>query len=342
MLHSENLIFNGKGVPVEARSKPRPKKRVKEWLGPLVALVAVVLILSILRPSTFLTWENFRAITDQAAIPLILAMGASFVILMGCIDLSIEGVMATAALIFVLLSANSVNGVDLGLGAPLLALLAGSAMGLLTGVIHTIFRVPSFMVSLGSWFIGLGVATVLFGYSVPQLTGDVTRSWASASPLGISNAFVVAVIFVLVAKFVSDNMSMGRFTYAIGADENIAALNAVPVNRYKVYAFAFAGFCSALAGVIGASRLGVGVVDIGSGQLFQTIAAVVIGGTLLSGGRGGVINSICGVLLVVVINNGLILMGVSPVFQRAVSGLVIVVAVVVTAFNQRSRLRIVK
>ncbi|SDG71169.1 ribose transport system permease protein [Bradyrhizobium sp. Rc2d] len=339
MLHSDNLISNGHRALVSAGSKPGLKK---EWLGPLAALVVVVLILSVLRPSTFLTWENFRAITDQASIPFILAMGASFVILMGCIDLSIEGVMATAALIFVLLSANSVNSVDLGIGAPLIALLAGTLMGLLTGVIHTVFRVPSFMVSLGTWFIGLGIATVLFGDSVPQLSGHLTRTWASASPLGVSNAFVVSVVFVMVAKFVSDNTLMGRFTYAIGADENIASLNAVAVNRHKVYVFALAGFCSALAGVIGSSRLGVGVVDLGSGQLFQTIAAAVIGGTLLSGGRGGVINSICGVLLVVIINNGLILLGVSPVFQRAVSGLVIVVAVVATAFSQRSRLRIVK
>ncbi|MEZ2129637.1 MULTISPECIES: ABC transporter permease [unclassified Sinorhizobium] len=342
MSHSDNLISNGHGALVFAGSKHSLRKARKEWLGPLVALAVVIVILSVLRPSTFLTWENFRAITDQASIPLILAMGASFVILMGCIDLSIEGVMATAALVFVLLSANSVNNVNLGIGAPLIALLAGTLMGLLTGVIHTVFRVPSFMVSLGTWFIGLGIATVLFGDSVPQLSGDLTRSWASASPLGVSNAFVVAVVFMIVAKFISDNTSMGRFAYAIGADENIASLNAVSVNRYKVYVFALAGFCSALAGVIGCSRLGVGVVDLGSGQLFQTIAAVVIGGTLLSGGRGGVINSICGVLLVVVINNGLILMGVSPVFQRAVSGLVIVVAVVATAFNQRSRLRIVK
>lgn len=342
MAQSDNLISHGNGALAAAGSTSRLRKAKKEWLGPLAALVVVVVILSVLRPSTFLTWENFRSITDQASIPLILAMGASFVILMGCIDLSVEGVMATAALIFVLLSANSVNSVDLGIGAPLIALLAGTAMGVLTGLIHTVFRVPSFMVSLGTWFIGLGIATVLFGDSVPQLSGDLTRSWASASPLGVSNAFVVAVVFVLAAKFISDNTSMGRFTYAVGADENIASLNAVPVNRYKVFVFALAGFCSALAGIIGSSRLGVGVVDLGSGQLFQTIAAVVIGGTLLSGGRGGVINSICGVLLVVVINNGLILMGVSPVFQRAVSGLVIVVAVVATAFNQRSRLRIVK
>lgn len=342
MAHSDNLISNGRGALASAGSKPSLRKAKKEWLGPLVALAVVIVILSVLRPSTFLTWENFRAITDQASIPLILAMGASFVLLMGCIDLSIEGVMATAALIFVLLSANSVSSLDLGIGAPLIALLAGAVMGLLTGLIHTVFRVPSFMVSLGMWFIGLGIATVLFGDSVPQLTGELTRSWASASPFGVSNAFVVAVIFVFLAKFVSDNTSMGRFTYAVGADESIASLNAVPVNRYKVYVFALAGFCSALAGVIGSSRLGVGVVDLGSGQLFQTIAAVVIGGTLLSGGRGGVINSVCGVLLVVVINNGLILMGVSPVFQRAVSGLVIVLAVVATAFNQRSRLRIVK
>ncbi|WMY11802.1 ABC transporter permease [Paraburkholderia phenoliruptrix] len=329
-------------MSTESHARPSRINWKREWSGPLIALLAVVIIFAVLRPSTFLTWENFRSITDQATIPLILAMGSTFVILAGCIDLSIEGVMATAALTYVLLSMNSVNTHDLGLAAPVIAILAGVVLGWATGIVHTMFRVPSFMVSLGIWFIGLGIATVLYGDAVPQLTGHMSKAWASSTPLGFSNAFVVAVVFVVLAKWLSNHTTFGRYTYAIGADEHIAKLNGVAVARYKVLIFTFAGFCSAFAGVIGASRLGVGIVDVGSGQLFQTIAAVVIGGTFLSGGRGGVLNSACGVLLVVVITNGLILMGVSPVLQRAVSGLVIVAAVVVTGLNHRSRLRIVK
>lgn len=317
-------------------------KEKKEWFGPLLALLTVVILLSVLRPSTFLTWENLKAISDQASVPLILAMGATFVILMGCIDLSTEGVMATSALIFVTLSLNTVNTLDLGLAAPALAVMAGAAFGLAIGLVHTVFRVPSFMVSLGVWFVGLGIATVIFGDRVPELAGQEMRAWFSSTPLGFSNAFIVALLFVGFSKFLSDHTTFGRYTYAIGASEDISRLNGVSVSRYKIYAFIFAGFCSAFAGVIGASRLGVGVVDIGSGQLFQTIAAVVIGGTFLSGGRGGILNSVFGVLLLVVINNGLVLMGVSPVYQRAVSGAVIVAAVVMTGLRYRSRLQIVK
>jgi ribose transport system permease protein len=310
--------------------------------GPLLALIAVAVVFAALNPTTFPTVENLRAILDQAALPMILAMGATFVILMGCIDLSVEGVMATAGLTFVLLSANTVNSMDLGFGAAIIALLAGALFGLLNGLIHTRFRIPSFMASLGLWYVGLGVATLLFGSTVPSLQNKGVSQWASATPLGASNAFILALVIAVLAVLVERFTRVGRYSLAIGADEGLARISSVPVARFKVYIFVLAGLCSAIAGVIGTARLGVGIVEVGSGQLFFTTAAVVVGGTLLSGGKGGVVRSVIGVLLLTVINNGLVLSGVDPTVQQAIAGIVIVSAVVVTGLRSRERLRVVK
>lgn len=328
--------------PAERRAASTRWASALGGLSPLLAIVAVSILFSIVTPSSFLTAGNLRTILDQAALPLILAMGATFVILLGAIDLSIEGVMAAGALTFVLLSANNINDINLGPLAPVIAVALAGVLGLFTGLVHTRFKVPSFMVSLGVWYVGLGIATVLFGNEVPQLTDAAQRSWASATPFWVSNAVLIAAGVVILAAVAGRWTRFGRYAYAIGADEDIARTSSVPVNRYKVYVFVFAGLCSGLAGVVGADRLGVGIVDVGSGQLFTTIAAVVVGGTLLSGGQGGVFRSVCGVFLLVIISNGLILSGVSPNIQQAVSGLVIVLAVVVTGLRSRSRLRVVK
>lgn len=331
---------------VAAVTPSRPPKRPRlgdlGTVGPFIALVVITIGFAAVNPGSFLSGGNIRAILDQSTLPLILAMGATFVLLMGAIDLSIEGVMASAGIAFVLLSANSSNALDLGLWAPLIGVTAGGAIGLMTGVIHTRLRLPSFMVSLGVWYIGLGIATVFFGDRVPRLTDPAVRSWANSSTLGLSNGFIIAVCVVVFSIFLAHWTKFGRYAYAIGANETIAALSSIPVARYKTYVFFFAGLCSGLAGVIGSDRIGVGIVDVGSGQLFVTVAAVVVGGTALSGGKGGVLQSVCGVFLLTVINNGLVLSGVDPIIQQAMSGVVLVAAVVTTGLRLRSRLRVVK
>jgi ribose transport system permease protein len=322
--------------------RPAALQRIN-WptLGPLIALVIISIAFTFIN-SSFATWSNLRAILDQASIPLVLAMGATLVILMGSIDLSIQGVMAASGLTFVLLSANSVNGNEFGVGAIIAGLVVGVIFGAFSGIIHTKLRIPSFMATLGVWYIGLGVATVLFGDTVPELEDTGLLSWASATPLGIANGVLVAVVVVVITVLIMRFSSLGRNALAIGADENLARLNSIPVNRYKIYIFTFAGLLSGVAGILGTMRIGNGIVEVGSGQLFFTTAAVVVGGTLLSGGRGGPLRSVVGVFLLTVINNGLILSGASPVYQQLIAGIVIVTAVVLAGLRQRSRLRIIK
>ncbi|MDV6270882.1 ABC transporter permease [Rhodococcus globerulus] len=309
--------------------------------GPLVALGVLCIVFSIIAPK-FATGSNMMAIIQQASIPIVLAMGATLVILVGGIDLSIEGVMAASGLTFALLVANSVNGNNLGFAALIIALLVGVAFGLLNGVIHAKGRIPSFLVTLGTWFIGLGVATVLFGTTTPQISDPTFVSWARQSWLGIPVVVVFAIGAVVLTTVLCKWTRFGIHTYAIGGDEAISRVAGIRVARVKIALFVLAGLFSALGGILATIRLGVGEVGVGDGNLFLTLSAVVVGGTLLSGGRGGPLHSVVGVLLLIVLGNGLLLSGANPYVQQGAQGLIIVLAVIATGWPARKRLRIVK
>ncbi len=342
---SETTVANEVLTPAQGETRKAPGRRRFEYkrLGELGALVVLIVVFTVLNPGAFLTLLNIRTILDQAAIPLIVGVGATLVILMGSIDLSVEGVMGAAGMTFVLLSANSRDTADLGFGAIVVAVALGAFLGLFSGLIHTRLKVPSFIVTLGMWFVGLGLATVLFGTDqIPFLPDGGLKAWPSTLTLGLPNSFWLALLVLILGLVVTRYTKLGRFTYAVGNNEEIARSNGIPVNRQKIYIFVVAGACSALAGVLASLRLGAGSATVGIGILFLTIAAVVIGGTSLGGGKGGMMRTALGVILLTVLNNGLILSGVSSNIQSGVSGAVLVVAIIVAAWPLRSRLRIVK
>jgi len=311
--------------------------------GEVAALLVLIVVFTLLNPGTFLTVVNVQTILDQASVPLIVGVGATLVILLGCIDLSVEGVMSACGVAFVLTAANSRTDLDLGPGALLVGLALGAALGLANGMIHTLLRVPSFIVTLGMGFVAFGVATLLFGEDqLPFLDNEALATWPSDQTLGIPHSFWLAGVLVALGVVVSRYTRLGRYTYAIGNSELIARDNGVPVNRYKIMVFTIAGACSGIAGMLVTMQLGSAPARIGIGTLFLTIAAVVIGGTSLGGGVGGVLRTTVGVLILTVLNNGLILSGVSANLQSAVSGGILVVAIVIAAWPHRSRLRIMK
>lgn len=312
-------------------------------LGEVGALVVLIVVFTVLNPGAFLTLLNIRTILDQAAIPLVVGVGATLVILMGSIDLSVEGVMGASGMTFVLLSASSRDTADLGIWAIVIAVAVGALLGLCSGLIHTRLKVPSFIVTLGMWFVGLGLATVMFGTDqIPFLSSTDLKAWPNTLTLGLPNSIWLAAVVVALGVAVTRFTTLGRYTYAVGNNEEIARSNGVPVNRQKVFIFVVAGGCSALAGVLASLRLGAGSATVGIGILFLTIAAVVIGGTSLGGGKGGMMRTTLGVILLTVLNNGLILSGVSSNIQSGVSGAVLILAILVAAWPLRSRLRIVK
>ncbi len=326
-------------VPSSVRSPVR--QRLLFAAGPTVALLALCVVFAVVTPK-FATAGNLSAILEQAAIPLVLSMGATLVVVIGGIDLSIEGVMAASGLTFVLLARNSVNGNDFGAVAMIAGLAVGALFGVANGLLHVRVRVPSFMVTLGTWFIGLGAATVLFGTVAPQLLDGSFRAWAGARWLGLPVTVLIAAVVVIVVALACRGTVLGRYAYAIGGDEQIAAVAGIRVGRYKIAVFAIAGLLSGLGGVLATIRLGVGDVTVGSGNLFLTLSAVVLGGTVLSGGRGGPLHTVAGVLLLTVLGNGLLLSGASPYLQQAAQGVILVVAVIATAWPARDRLRVVK
>ena len=326
----------------EKNVKPSFISRYTEPLALLGALVVLAIIFSILNPR-FATIGNFQNILSQAGLPLIIGIGATFVILIGSIDLSVEGIMGASGMVFVLMSANSRGGTDFGPWAFVAGIAMGIALGVVTGLIYTRIKVPSFIVTLGMWYVGLGVATILFGTdSIPTLTSDDLSTWASKITFGLPNDIWLAIAVLLLAAFTLRFTRFGRVVLAIGNNEEIAKGNGIAVARNKTLVFVVAGAMSGLAGIIATMQLGSGSATVGAGNLFITIPAVVIGGTSLGGGKGGVFGTALGVILLTTLNNGLILSGVSPNFQSAVSGAILVLAIVATAWSQRDRLRISK
>jgi ribose transport system permease protein len=326
----------------QASSRRSLLKSLTEPLSLLGALIVLVIIFSVLNPR-FASLENLQNLLNQASLPLIIGIGATFVILIGSIDLSVEGVMAATGVTFVLMSANSRGGADLGIWAWLVPLALGSALGLASGLLYTKARIPSFLVTLGMWFVGLGIATVLYGTDAyPELSNDALTVWPATITLGLPNVFWVALILMVIAALTLRYTRFGRATLAIGNNEDIARSGGMPVTKHKIVIFIVAGLLSGLAGILAVMQMGGTSNNIGDGYLFITIPAVVIGGTALSGGKGGMLRTLLGIMLLMVLKNGLILAGVSPNFEDMVSGAILVIAIIAVAWSQRGRLRIEK
>jgi ribose transport system permease protein len=326
----------------QASSRRSLLKSLTEPLSLLGALIVLVIIFSVLNPR-FASLENLQNLLNQASLPLIIGIGATFVILIGSIDLSVEGVMAATGVTFVLMSANSRGGADLGIWAWLVPLALGTALGLASGLLYTKARIPSFLVTLGMWFVGLGIATVLYGTDAyPELSNDALTVWPATITLGLPNVFWVALILMIIAALTLRYTRFGRATLAIGNNEDIARSNGMPVTKHKIVIFIVAGVLSGLAGILAVMQMGGTSNNIGDGYLFITIPAVVIGGTALSGGKGGMLRTLLGIMLLMVLKNGLILAGVSPNFEEMVSGAILVIAIIAVAWSQRGRLRIEK
>ncbi len=317
----------------------------KEWKGPaaLIASIAVLAIIFTVLNPRFGSLENFRNILFQVAVPLIIIVGTTLVIQLGSIDLSVQGVMGAAGMAWILLSANTRLETDFGVWAWVIAIGIGMGLGLLAGALHSLIKVPSFVVTLGTWYIGLGIGIILYGDDMlPSLKSDVLTAWPTKLTLGAPNAFWLAAVIVACGILVSRYTHFGRGVLAIGNNETIAHNTGMPVNSIKIIAFTLAGCLSALAGILATMQLGSGSPDMGSGQLFTVIPAAVIGGTALSGGEGGIMRSTIGVFLLIMLNNGLVLAGVNPNYQAGVFGAILIAAIVAVARPSRGRLKIEK
>jgi len=317
--------FTGAGLPIPA----------------LVALL-IICIFTSTQSTQFLTLENFKAIADQAAITLIIACGLTFVILMGSIDLSIQGVIAASAMSTSLLIANDRTDFNMGFGVFGIGIGIGALIGLLAGLAVTVIRIPSFIVTIATWNFGLGIGYILFGSgSQPGIQDKKFIGLGIDTFFGLTKIVWIAVGIAALSFIIQRYTIFGRYAYVIGGSEETALLSGINVKRFRVLAFIFSGATSGLAGTLLASKMGIGAVNSGEGLLFLTISSVVIGGTLLNGGRGGILHSIIGVLIMTTIYIAMILLGVSSFFQNIVQGLVVLIVVVIASWKQRKPLRTV-
>jgi ribose transport system permease protein len=310
-------------------------------LGPLIALVLMVIVFQVLTGS-FISIGNFKSILEAAAVPSILAVGISFVILLGAIDLSMQGTIAAASMTLSLLVSNGINAHDFGFAGILIAIFVGVGFGALNGALHVFGKTPSLIVTLGTWFIGLGVAAVLFPDRVPTIREPLVLGFSSVHLGGLSLIVYIAFAIIAAAYLVLKYTRLGRMIYAIGGDEAIIVASGLPIKRYKFIAFVISGGIAAFGGVLLSAQLGNGNADIGAGQLFPAISAAVVGGTLLSGGRGGALQSALGAVILEVLGNGLIQIGAGPYSRNIFSGAVILVAISLTSYHLRRKLRVVK
>jgi len=305
------------------------KERLMKW-APVGVLVLLVVVFSVLKGSSFFSTNNFVAILNQWSLPLLVALGLTFVIMIGSIDLSIDGTVGMVGSITAICVANSKNTSNMGMAGLLLAVAAAVVIGFIIGIIHVKFKIPSFMVSFAFMNICVGIGMLSYSGKPATIRDPFMTALPKASFLGVPVITWIALVVLVICYYIQECTPFGRHVYAVGTDEMIPRAVGININHVKIKVFTLAGFCYGVAGVIGALRLGQGQIAIGTGQMFPAQAAVVIGGTALSGGKGGVINTVVGTLIMTVLINGLTMMGVDPNIKTGVQGLIILVAVILT------------
>lgn len=313
--------------------------RLRAWM-PFAVLVGLILALSLVNPS-FLSVSNFARIGISATPALMVAIGVTFIIIMGSIDLSMEGAVAVAAVMFAY-AITWLGGSIAGLGAfaLLVPLLVGAILGVINGMVHVYLRIPSFMASLSMGFIGIGLAMVLTGGDRIRVEDPVFRSILTERWLGFPIMVYLALLCVLVAWFIQRSTILGRNFYAIGGGEELAHASGLNVARVRIMGFALAGVFYGLGALFAVARIGMAETATGSNYMFLAITSVVVGGTSLIGGNGGVWNTVVGVLIVNVINNGMIILGLPRYIQDGVLGVMVILAVILS--TDRKKLGLVK
>ena len=220
------------------------------------------------------------------------------------------------------------------------AMAVGAVFGLINGLVHVKLRIPSFMASLSMGFVGIGISLLMTGGDRIRLADPVFRTLLTERILGFPLMVHVALAALLVAWFIQNNTTIGRNFYAIGGGEELAHASGLNVSRVRVIGFALAGVFYALGALFAVARIGIAETATGSNLMFVAITSVVVGGTALWGGSGGVWNTLVGVLIVKVINNGMIIMGLPRYVQDGVLGVMVIVAVVLS--TDRKKLAFVK
>lgn len=301
-----------------------------DYLGMLGALAVLLAVFGVSAPHFFST-KTFQTIANQSPYAVALAVGMTFVLIIREIDLSVGSVLALSSAVL------GVCLVDFKWPLPLaiLACLAtGAACGLLNGLVTIRWSLPSFITTLGMLEMARGATHLLTG-SATKYLGGTLRGVRGASLMGLRISFLVAVGLVVLGQLVLSRTVLGRYMTAIGTNEEAVRLSGIDTRRVKLTVFTLCGFLAALAAVGATAQMGAVDPNIGTGFELNAIAAVVVGGTSLMGGRGSVVNSFFGVLVFAVLLAGLVQVGAGDPTKRLITGVVIVAAVILDYYRTR-------
>ncbi len=306
------------------------RRLLADYFGLLLALGLLVFVFS-LATQYFFSADTFRTIANQIPAAMLMATGMTWVLIVAEIDLSVGSVLGLC---------GAVVGVALTRwGWPLWAAVlggmgTGAACGAFNGLVSTRWRLPSFIVTLGMLEMARGGAHALT-QSQTQYIGSPIQGIASASVIGLSLPFFLAFLVVVAAQAVLSRAVFGRQMFAVGSNELAARLSGINPQRVKIVVFVVTGLLVALAAIIDTSRIGSAGPNAGSGFELRAIAAAVIGGTSLMGGRGSVVRTFFGVLIIAVLDFGLASVGAKDEIKRLVTGAVIVAAVILDYYRHR-------
>lgn len=291
--------------------------------GILIAFLVICILLSFATPY-FFTSQNILIVLRQVSINGILAIGVTFVIITGGIDLSLGSVLALTGVV----AAGFAHPDTYPLMVPIgLALMTGLIIGAANGFIITLGKVAPFIVTLGMMTIARGMALVWSGGRPVTNLSPAFNYIGGGDFLFIPVPILLFLLVIILSGVTLKYTRIGRYIYAVGGNEEAARASGIRVNRVKLFAYILCGLLAGLAGVVLAARINTGQPNAGIAYELDAIAAVVIGGTSLMGGRGSIMGTVIGVLIIGVINNGLDLLNVSSYYQQIVKGVIIIGAV---------------
>ncbi|MBY6179420.1 ABC transporter permease subunit [Staphylococcus haemolyticus] len=302
------------------------KTSFMEKIIPFIGLILLIIVVSILNPS-FLDLSNLLNLLRQISINGLIAFGMTFIILTGGIDLSVGSILALSSAFIALMITSGVDPII----ALIIGVLIGFVLGAVNGLLVTKGNMAPFIATLATMTIFRGLTLVITDGNPITNLGDsyLFQLFGKGYFIGIPVPAVTMIIVFVILLIILQKTTFGRHTYAIGGNEVAAKISGIKVNKIKILIYGISGLMSALAGGILTSRLNSAQPTAGTSYELDAIAAVVLGGTSLTGGKGRIVGTLIGVLIIGVLNNGLNLLGVSSFYQQVVKGVVILIAVLI-------------
>jgi ribose transport system permease protein len=298
--------------------------------GLLIGFILLCALLTLVSP-VFLTPINLFNVALQASVVAILAFGQTFVILSAGIDLSVGSVLALTGAVMAMQTGQ--NGVLVGI---LVGLLAGAVLGALNGLFVTRARVAPFIATLAMLAIARGLTYIYTQGSPIRVDQPAFNVFGQGTVGAVPVPVVIMLAVFVICLVVLTQTRFGRYVFAIGSNPEVTRLAGVPIDRYVVAVYAISGLLAALGGLILTGRLAAADPNAATGYELDVIAAVVIGGTSLFGGRGGVFGTLIGALIIAVVGNGMVLLNVNPFWTQAVKGAIILIAVLPDSLRRKT------